>query len=101
MNENRRIEIELPDGNSLTAADMVNLRTACEALVEQACREPGDTSVQVRAMSDEGWQVQSSLTWIARAERDRKSEEAVGETKAEALCRLCQLTGLHAVEGCP
>ena len=34
MNETRRIEIELPDGNNLTAADMVNLRTACVALVE-------------------------------------------------------------------
>ncbi len=26
---------------------------------------------------------------------------AVGESRGEALCRLCQLTGLHTVDGCP
>ena len=101
MSENLTIEIGLPEGSSLTEADLSILRTACEALVAQACRQPGDTSAQVLAMADEGWQVQSNLTWIARAERERESEEAVGETKGEALCKLCQLTGLHAVDGCP
>ncbi len=101
MSENPTIEIGLPRGHSLTEADLSILRTACEAMVTQSCQRNGDMSAQVLAMSDEGWQVQSGLTWIARAERRRESEEAVGDTRSQALCRLCQLTGLHAVDGCP
>jgi hypothetical protein len=101
MNANQTIAIEVPGGHQLTAADLSTLRSACEDLVAQACRSSSQPGSQIRTMSAEGWQVQSGLTWIARAERDRVSEEAVGETKKEALCRLCQLTGLHLVDGCP
>ncbi|RLB94176.1 MAG: hypothetical protein DRH76_09485 [Deltaproteobacteria bacterium] len=101
MSEVLSMTIKLPDGSNLSEADLLILRTACEALVAQTCQPGADSPGQVRAMADEGWRVQSGLTWIARAERERESEEAVGETRGEALCRLCQLTGLHAVDGCP
>mgnify|MGYP002636231191 CR=1 FL=1 len=101
MIKNQTIEIAVPDGTHLSAADLAVLRSAGEALVEKYCQLPTGSTVQIAAMSEEGWLVQTGLTWVARAERGRKSEEAVGLTKGEALCRLCQLTGLHAVDGCP
>ncbi len=52
-------------------------------------------------MTAEGWQVRHGLTWIARAEKGHEYEEATGACRGEALCRLCELTGLHAVDGCP
>jgi hypothetical protein len=101
MNASHTIEIQLPPGKDLSENDRQLLRTACEALVSMSCGSENDPPAQVRAMATEGWQVQSGLTWIARAERNREYEEAVGKTRGEALCQLCQLLGLHSVEGCP
>jgi len=101
MNEKHSIEISLPAGKELSEDDRQLLRTACEALVSMSCGCGDDPPAQVKAIRDDGWQVRSGLTWIARAERNRESEEAVGQTRGEALCRLCQLIGLHSVEGCP
>ena len=101
MNEKHSIEIPLPSDKELSEDDRQLLRTACDALVGMACGCGEDPPAQVRAMRDEGWQVRSGLTWIAHAERNRESEKATGKTRGEALCRLCQLIGLHSVEGCP
>ena len=101
MNETRTIEVRLPDGKDLSDDDLHLLRTACEALVGMSCGCDGDPPAQVKAMADEGWAVRAGLTWIARAERGREYEEATGETRGEALCQLCQMTGLRSVDGCP
>ncbi len=101
MSETHTLEIRLPAGNKLSADDRELLRTACEALVGMTCGCGEDPPTQVRAMAAEGWQVRSGLTWIAHAERNRESEKATGKTRGEALCKLCQLLGLHSVEGCP
>jgi hypothetical protein len=101
MNETRTFEIRLPGGRDISDDDLNTLRTACEALAELSCSQRNVPPSQIRALTDQGWRVHSSLVWVARAERDRESEEAVGTTRDEALCRLCQLIGLHSIEGCP
>ena len=101
MNRNHTIEIRLPDDRVLGEDELNVLRTACEALVGLSCKPQGEHMAQVRAMQGQGWQVQCDLAWHARAEREREYEEASGATPAEALCKLCQLLGLHSIEGCP
>ena len=101
MNETRTIEVRLPVDREYSDDDLDLLRTACEALVGLSCGCENEPPEQVKAMADEGWKVRAGLTWIARGERGREYEEAVAESREEALCRLCQLTGLHAVDGCP
>ena len=101
MSESRTLEIRLPEDREFTGDELELLRSACEALIGQSGPVGEKVPAQVRAMAAEGWQVRTGLTWIACAERDRKYEEAVGESRGEALCRLCQLTGLHTVDGCP
>jgi len=98
MNDTQTIEIKLPSGTYLSDDDKEILRTACEAFVGISCRN-GEETTQVRAMKGEGWQVRSGLSWIARAERSHTYEEALGETRDEALCRLSQMLGLHTVDG--
>ena len=101
MNDQRTLEIRLPAGNELNDDDLELLRTACEALVGLSCGDAVGRPAQVEAMTAEGWNVRHGLTWIARAERGHEYEEALGACRGEALCRLCDLTGLHAVDGCP
>jgi len=101
MNDTQTIEIRLPEGRELTDDDLDILRTACEAFVELSCGSDRERPSQVQAMIGEGWRVRSGLTWIARAERSHTYEEAIGETRQEALCRLSQMLGLHTVDGCP
>ncbi len=101
MNETQTIEIRLPAGKELTDDDLDILRMACEAFVSLTCGGSNEPPTQVRAMKGEGWQVRSGLTWIARAERSHKYEEAMGETRNEALCKLSQMLGLHTIDGCP
>ncbi len=100
MNETKTIEIRLPAGSELNDDDLDILRTACEAFVGISCGS-GDQPAQIEAMIGEGWIVRSGLTWIARAERSHTYEEAIGETRREALCKLTQMLGLHTVDGCP
>ncbi len=101
MSETQTIEIRLPEGKELSVDELGILRNACEALIGLSCRNNNEPPAQVRAMSDEGWEVRSGLTWFARAERDKAYEEAIGESRGEALCRLSQMLGLHTVDGCP
>ncbi len=101
MNDTQTIEIRVPAGKELTDDDLDILRTACEAFVGLSCGSEKEPPAQIRAMKGEGWQVRSGLTWIARAERSHSYEEAIGETRSEALCRLSQMLGLHTVDGCP
>lgn len=100
MNDSQTIEIRLPMGRELSDDDLDILRTACEAFASLTC-QGDEMPSQVRAMKGEGWQVRSGLTWIARAERSHTYEEAIGETRNEALCKLSQMLGLHTVDGCP
>ena len=100
MNETRTLEIALPADAELADHELATLRIACEALAQLACGA-GTSPRQVTALAAEGWQVSSTLTWIARAERGKDYEEAVGADRCEALCRLCEEVGLRAVEGCP
>lgn len=100
MDNTQTIEITLPHGAELSDDDIDILRMACEAFVGVSCGG-GETPSQVQAMKGEGWQVRSGLTWIAKAERSHTYEEAMGETREEALCRLSQMLGLHTVDGCP
>jgi hypothetical protein len=101
VNDQSTLAIRLPAGHALNEDDLELLRTACEALVGLACGENSARPAQVAAMKAEGWQVRYGLTWIARAEKGRQYEEATGSCRGEALCRLCELTGLSAVDGCP
>lgn len=101
MNETRTIEVRLPADKEYSDDDLHLLRTACEALVGLSCGCEADPPAQVKAMAEEGWKVRTGLTWIARAERGREYEEAVGESRGESLCKLCQMTGLRSVDGCP
>ena len=101
MNQTRTIEIGLPQGRAFSEDDLTLLRSACEALAGQYHRCQGELTAQLRALKEQGWQVESGLTWVAHAERDRKYERAIGDTPGEALCKLCQMVGLHSVEGCP
>jgi hypothetical protein len=101
MQDTSTIEIRLPAGRELDDAQRETLRRACEALADLAAGPPADVPAQVRAMTAAGWQVKNTLQWVARAERDRDYEEARGDTPGQALCRLCQLLGLHDIEGCP
>ena len=101
MSAKQTIAVRLPAGHSLSAAELTALQAACEELVGfSGCCGAGPTA-QTKAMTDQGWQVKRRLTWVATAERERESEKALGETPGEALCRLCELVGLHNVEGCP
>jgi hypothetical protein len=101
MNDTQTIEIRMPDGADLSDDDLDIIKTACEAFVSLTCKDEKTPPSQVVAMRGEGWQVRSGLTWIARAERSHTYEEALGETRSEALCRLSQMLGLHTVDGCP
>lgn len=101
MNETQSIEINLPSGSHLSDDDLEIMRIACEAIVGLSCGNLTDPPAQAGVMAKEGWQVRSGLTWIARAERSHKYEEAIGETRCEALCKLSQMLGLHTVDGCP
>ena len=101
MNDQRTLEIKLPVGSELSDDDLELLRAACEDLVSLSCGDASGGPAQVGAMTAEGWNVRHGLTWIARAERGHEYEEALGASCGEALCRLCDLTGLHAVDGCP
>ncbi len=101
MSDKHTLEIRLPADNKLSEDDRELLRTACEALVSMTCGCGDTPPSQVRAMTTEGWEVRSGLTWVAQAERNREYEKATGKTRGEALCKLCQLLGLHSVEGCP
>jgi hypothetical protein len=100
VNDARTLKIELPVGGELDAGDLETLRIACEALAKLACGRV-ERPRQITAMTAEGWQVRSGLAWIARAERGNQYEEAVGDSRCEALCRLAEEIGLRAVEGCP
>jgi len=101
MSQTQTIEIRLPEDREFSEADRAILSRACEALAGLTCRPQGEPAAQVRAMTAQGWRVRYGLTWHAQASRDHEYEEACGETPAEALCKLCQLLGLHSIEGCP
>ncbi len=101
MNQSSTIEIRLPHGRNFNDDDLKLLRGACEALAGQYHRCESEIVGQLRALREQGWQVDSGLTWVAHAERNRKYERAIGDTPGEALCKLCQMVGLHSVEGCP
>jgi len=102
VKDQHTLEIRLPAGHELNEDDLEMLRTACEALASLSCgSDAACRPAQVEAMTAEGWKVRHGLTWIARAERGHEYEEALGACRGEALCRLCELTGLHTVDGCP
>ncbi len=101
MNEPRTIDIPLPVGADLSEADLNVLRMACEAVVNLASGRCASHVTQLEGMAAEGWKVRTNLAWIARAERGKEYEEATGACRGEALCELCQLTGLHLMDGCP
>ena len=101
MDQISTLEIRLPQGRKLSDDDLQLLRGACEALVGGYERCEVGMTARLRALKEQGWQVDSGLTWVAHAERDRKYERAIGDTPGEALCKLCQMVGLHSVEGCP
>ncbi len=101
MSETRTIEVRLPEGHDFRDAELETLRAACEALAGFSDQGDPEIQGQIKAMTEQGWEVQRNLTWVARAVRKREYEEATGDTPDQALCRLCQLVGLHTVEGCP
>ncbi len=101
MSETRTIEIRLPEGHDFSEVELETLRVACEDLAGLSGQGDSEPRDQIQAMTEQGWHVQRNLTWVARAEREREYEEATGDTPCQALCRLCQLVGLHTAEGCP
>ena len=83
MSEKRTIEVRLPADHGLGEADLAALQAACEELAGVHTDCCGSPVTQIQAMEAAGWEVRRRLTWVAKAEREREYEEALGKTTAE------------------
>ncbi len=101
MNQPRTIEVALPECLTMSADDLDVLRTTFQTIITLASGGCDGAEDHLGHMRQQGWTVNWGLTWIARARRDSRYEDATAPTKQEVLAQLRRLTSLHEVEGCP
>ncbi len=60
-----------------------------------------DPNVIEPELRDQGWTVRCHQMWVAEARKGHECEQAVGETREEALAALHELTKIDDAAGVP
>ncbi len=91
MQTRRTLEVPLPAGVTPAPEDLELLKAAFQALVALRCEKDRRWELDLKQLTDDGWNVRWGLTWRAEAKRGDDYEEATGATLDEALRGVAQL----------
>lgn len=101
MRPKRTLDVPLPDGVALDAADLELLRATFQALVSLRGERDRRFELTRKQLEDDGWTVRWGLAWRAEAKRGEDYEEATGATLDEALAGVAQLARADMVGRAP
>ena len=97
MHTRRILEVPLPDGVRLDAADLELLKATFQALVCLRGEKDRRWELTLKELEDDGWKVRWGLAWRAEVKRGEDYEEATGMTLDEALSGAAQLARVDMV----
>lgn len=101
MHAKRILEVPLPDGARLDAADLELLKATFQALVSLRGEKDRRWELTLKQLEDDGWKVRWGLAWRAEVKRGDDYEEATGATLDEALTGAAQLARVDMVGHVP
>ncbi len=101
MQPKRILEVPIPDGVRLDAADTELLKATFQALVSLRGEKDRRWEATLKGLEDDGWAVRWGLAWRAEAKRGADYEEATGPTLGEALSGVAQLARVDMVGHVP
>jgi hypothetical protein len=101
MTSTRILQVPVPADASATREELDLLESAFQALVDLRFPHGRQCERVERALTEEGWTVQTRLMWVAEARQGHEQEMAVGRTRDEALDQLQQLTRIGRYSSVP